>query len=191
MIRQSTIDKYVEKKYGLLSVLSYSHNRKPSEYFFLCRCECGTIKPMNIGNLHKGTTTSCGCIARKRSSEQLKGNTTFRRNFGESSARELFGRYKHSAKKRSILFGLSFSDFKRITISNCYYCDTPPERIHQRKLAYGHYVYNGIDRVDNAIGYFCSNCVSCCTKCNSAKNSITKEMIIKAYNFLATSVAPS
>ena len=32
------------------------------------------------------------------------------------------------------------------------------------------YKYNGIDRVDNKIGYELDNCVSCCIKCNKAKS---------------------
>ena len=29
--------------------------------------------------------------------------------------------------------------------------------------------YNGIDRVDNKIGYTLKNCVTCCKYCNNAK----------------------
>ncbi len=33
----------------------------------VCRCDCGTERSMHRTNLYQGTTTSCGCIKRKRS----------------------------------------------------------------------------------------------------------------------------
>lgn len=33
----------------------------------------------------------------------------------------------------------------------------------------GDYVYNGVDRLDNAVGYLPGNCVPCCKFCNLAK----------------------
>jgi len=35
-------------------------------------------------------------------------------------------------------------------------------------------IYNGIDRVDNAIGYLTDNCVACCKVCNRAKLQMSK-----------------
>jgi hypothetical protein len=34
-------------------------------------------------------------------------------------------------------------------------------------------IVNGIDRVDNSIGYIKSNSVTCCSQCNFAKNDIS------------------
>lgn len=35
------------------------------------------------------------------------------------------------------------------------------------------YTYNGIDRVNNDIGYIKNNCIPCCKICNRAKNSMS------------------
>lgn len=33
---------------------------------WLCKCDCGTIKPVSADTLKRGTSISCGCIKRKR-----------------------------------------------------------------------------------------------------------------------------
>lgn len=38
---------------------------------------------------------------------------------------------------------------------------------------YSEYIYNGIDRVDNAVGYILENCIPCCEFCNKAKGTKT------------------
>jgi hypothetical protein len=37
------------------------------------------------------------------------------------------------------------------------------------------FVYNGLDRVDNTLGYLPGNVVACCTQCNGAKLNYTQE----------------
>lgn len=37
------------------------------------------------------------------------------------------------------------------------------------------FVYNGIDRVDNSVGYVLSNCVPCCSTCNRMKGTMSSE----------------
>ena len=37
----------------------------------------------------------------------------------------------------------------------------------------GDFIYSGIDRKDNEIGYTLKNCVPCCIICNRAKNSLS------------------
>lgn len=52
-------------------------------------------------------------------------------------------------------------EFKKLSHSNCYYCNaTGP---------------NGIDRVNNAIGYNLSNCVPACKHCNYVKGDLSQK----------------
>lgn len=68
------------------------------------------------------------------------------------------------------------------------FCGDPP--VIQFK-ARGHkqnvepYVYNGIDRVNNDIGYLIENCVSCCKVCNFMKRSMSKNDFINHVNKIA------
>lgn len=43
------------------------------------------------------------------------------------------------------------------------------------KYMNGPYVYNGLDRVNNLLGYELTNVVPCCNICNRAKKDMTYE----------------
>ena len=61
---------------------------------------------------------------------------------------------------------------------NCHYCGVEPNQFPKGNWAKsynGLFIYNGIDRKDNKIGYLLENCVSCCTICNRAKHSLSEE----------------
>lgn len=47
-----------ENKIGRWTVLSRCEDRPR---YWLCRCECGTVREVNGGNLRQGQTSSCGC----------------------------------------------------------------------------------------------------------------------------------
>ena len=61
------------RKFGMLTVLSYSHTTNGCAYW-LCRCECGNTKTVLAGNLTSGKTQSCGCLQKKRASESSKSH---------------------------------------------------------------------------------------------------------------------
>lgn len=37
--------------------------------FWICRCECGTVKPVASGHLKNGASASCGCLHKERAAE--------------------------------------------------------------------------------------------------------------------------
>ena len=58
---------YTGKKFFLLTILkkvSKSNVKEPWRYW-LCRCDCGNEKIINISNIKSGKTKSCGCLYRK------------------------------------------------------------------------------------------------------------------------------
>ena len=65
----------VGKKFGRLTVCSYSHSNGYSKYY-LCKCDCGNQKTVFRGNILYGKTLSCGCLQRERAIEynQLPSN---------------------------------------------------------------------------------------------------------------------
>lgn len=91
---------------------------------------------------------------------------------GEAARRDLLLRYKKRAELRGFAFELSEAEFDCFTKSDCWYCGTPPSQLWGGPHANGKYIYTGIDRVDNAIGYVSSNCVPCCVLCNRAKGTM-------------------
>ena len=40
--------------------------------FVLCRCECGTEKKVNKGNVRAGLSKSCGCLNREKASQNIR-----------------------------------------------------------------------------------------------------------------------
>jgi len=184
MIKETTINKYIGKKYGKLTIVSFDKKPSRTEYFFNCKCECGAEKSVRLSNMQQKKTVSCGCYGKEINKTTHQGNTYRRKSFGENSLNTLIKRYKRDAKIRNIDYILTRTDFVSLTSADCFYCGAKPSTVMKVPNSYGDYTYNGIDRVDNNIGYTINNCVPSCKECNSKKNAITKEMIYKLYHKL-------
>lgn len=92
--------------------------------------------------------------------------------------RYVFRRIKWDAKKAGRSFNLSFDWFIEQCHLPCHYCNrkdinsvTVSSKIPGEVLL-ANFRYNGLDRVDNSVGYEETNCVPCCVVCNRAKNSM-------------------
>lgn len=94
----------------------------------------------------------------------------------EINFRHLYRQYKRSALKRSLKFRLTPKRFRELSKSNCLFCGSPPTRSHKMSTKYKTgYVFNGIDRLDNKVGYIDGNCAPCCWQCNLSKASHSLE----------------
>jgi len=186
LVQQSTIDKYKGKRFGRLTIIDFSYKEGTQQYFYKAKCDCGTERLFRISNIQQGTTLSCGCLGKEIRAKVNKGNTNTRGAFGESSLTFLINTYRGQARDRGMEYSLSREDFREITSSNCFYCDRPPSRVKKMRTGYGSYTYNGVDRVDNDLGYTKSNCVASCRECNIAKNSVTKQIVFRLYHRLFT-----
>ena len=134
---------------------------------------------------HKGRCPSCtkkfdwkNEDYAKKCSESHKGkvNLYSRLPYGECNLNALFGSYKRSAEQRGIDFNLTIEQFKLITKENCYYCGVEPLQKYDeksRRYTNGYWIYNGVDRKNDDIGYEINNCVPCCKICNYAKQGLT------------------
>jgi hypothetical protein len=138
---------------------------------WMCQCDCGISKSIAKGNLTgKSATKSCGCIRKEicKARERRKNHFKFAR---------VQRYYKRNAKVRGLDWQLTQDEFARLISDECWYCgDGPSSHIPKRDHtgAYGiELFHNGIDRLDNSIGYLIDNTVSCCTICNRAKGSMT------------------
>lgn len=137
------------------------------EYYWLCKCDCGNEKEIMMSSLRRGDTTSCGCYGKE---QRLKAVSLMP---GQANFNALFCNYKNQAKRRRLDFLLSDEQFRQLVESNCHYCDSKPSQIVDREPANIPYLYNGIDRVDNSIGYTKENCIPCCKICNYMKRNMT------------------
>ena len=173
----TAIKDLTNKKFGKLLALEIVGKDKYGRCIWKCLCNCGNETNVRSGNLIQKNSLSCGCH-RKNKKKKL------RLPYGEAAFNDLYGRYKYKAEKRGYTFILTKDETKILFKQNCYYCGQIPNKVRKKSECRGEFVYNGIDRVDGAEGYILSNCVTCCWECNSKKGSITKHMIIKAYEFL-------
>src|SRR5690348_7016806 len=149
-----------QRFYGL-TVLEFVGLTKYKKAVWRCQCDCGNVREVVGSALIGGRTRSCGC--RRKLSE------------GQAAFNGLFGSYQKSAKKRNIRFELSRELFAEIIQKNCYYCDSAPSNRRSHERGNGALIYNGIDRIDNKIGYTKKNSVPCCAMCNKSKNNHTKD----------------
>lgn len=78
------------------------------------------------------------------------------------------GYYKYRANKKNIEWGIDDEYAKAHFVCNCYYCGDPPSFEN----------LNGIDRVDNSMGYIEGNIVPCCTTCNMRKGKMSEDEFI-------------
>jgi len=161
-----------------------------------CICDCGGEIDLPSASLVKGMTKSCGCLFWEHTTGKAKQK---RESFSFSWIRsriELLNYYKKAAKKRNLTFELTDEQCFSLFKGSCYYCGIEPfNRInvytdkngklrkgysilaHNFNLEEAVYVYNGIDRTDNSLGYTNKEgqCVSCCKICNIAKRDLTIE----------------
>lgn len=160
-----SFDKYIEDSKG---------RRKPK---WIVSCECGVTRSMLQNTLISSSQQSCGCLLEHFRKNILPGITSKRNTIGEGMAsfNNLYGNYKDRAKKIDVIFDISKEVFRELTSKKCFYCNVDPLQVFHKKTNNGSYLYNGIDRVDNGLGYVLYNVVPCCEICNKAKRNMSLE----------------
>lgn len=152
-------------RYGHLVVVGFSKEKTESAVgvWWNCKCDCGGEKIVNGSVLRRGRVTSCGCkFANKRP-------------YGEAAFNSVYKRMKKGAESRGYKWLLSKDIVKKITSEKCFYCGEKPSQIGGSRNSNGNYIYNGIDRIINSVGYRMNNVVACCRQCNFSKGKLSKE----------------
>jgi len=173
MGRKRTVDIAPTMKFSNLTALSFPYYRKEGKgKRLVCDfvCVCGKKKTIRAIHVFYGNTKSCNCLRWNRLGD------------GESAFNSLLWEYKYHAKARGLSFELAKEDFRVLTKQCCKYCGVGPKQEairNWRKSKSTPYLYNGIDRVDNAQGYTLENCVTCCKVCNIAKRALSLEQFME------------
>ena len=131
-------------------------------------CSCGTkfriLKGKPFNGDHKYLTCNlCKIRARKL---PLEGQ------------RLVFRRIRADAKSSGRIFLIDFEWFCEEITKPCHYCGAVKTNSIKIRGDVNSFKYNGLDRVDNTIGYIKDNCVSCCKICNRAKGALSSEDFI-------------
>lgn len=129
---------------------------------WLCECDCGVKFETTTKQIKKGRK-SCGCLSVSNRFKSVTDEQFFKT--------VKLNHYKNSAKRRNLNFDLSEDYFFSLITDNCGYCGSPPSLENVNK---NHKIFlNGIDRIDNNLGYINDNVMPCCHICNKAKGELT------------------
>ncbi len=161
----------VGERSGMIEVIGDLFTIHKRKRRVLCECSCGRVRVMQLNNIRSSNSRSCGC--------KKFGYPSYKTPYGHAAAKTLYGNYKRGALQRNYCFELSFETFMHITSSTCFHCGALPSQlinlIHSKgkhagkQRVNGSYTYNGIDRLDNAMGYTLENSVPSCSICNVMK----------------------
>jgi ribosomal protein L34E len=147
---------------------------------------CGSCIIQPAAGFRKENVQRCNdCYEKLKDIEKkrLRQPRNYRKEFKENLER-YYADYQTSARKRGILFDLEFDTFCEITSKPCEYCNVVSDD-----------EVNGIDRVDNNIGYVVENAVACCGMCNKMKSDYTfdefKKHICRIHDKISVMILPS
>lgn len=166
----------IGQRFGRLEVIGPGERKgKWSFKYWLCQCDCGNTKSVASTSLRSGATKSCGCLKRELNSARLRGDANPNRlPPTEAAFNSLIAKYKQSAAQRGLLWELTLEECHDLFQCDCHYCGKPPSQIARSKRPEP-FVYNGLDRLDSALGYSLENVVPSCKQCNYAKLTYTPE----------------
>lgn len=71
-------------RFGRLTVIGPSEQVKGGNRLWKCLCDCGNEKHLRADNLKRGTTRSCGCLAREVKAEIIRRPCMDRTTHGQS-----------------------------------------------------------------------------------------------------------
>jgi len=82
--------------------------------------------------------------------------------------------YRRRALKKQLDFVITPDDYNSIIKKDCYLCGKKNEDSHK----------NGIDRIDNNVGYISSNVKPCCCECNYMKKDYETSDLFEKFNLI-------
>lgn len=94
----------------------------------------------------------------------------------DKALRHRFRYYKYGAIRRGHAWEFSLDDFAALVTRECWYCGVEP--MHTTPRCSPDVKFNGVDRVDNSVGYISGNVVSCCGDCNRAKRIMSVDSFL-------------
>lgn len=170
------------KTFNKLTASEYLGKNTAKNNIYKWSCLCGKEIVAEGSDVKTGKISSCGCSKYEKQVNLMKEDPE------RGPIYSIYCDYKIKAKKRKYTFNINPFIFRILVKSNCYYCGEKPMNIRKVGRAGARtVVINGLDRVDNSIGYEESNVVPCCTICNQAKHTMPKNVFLqwvdKVYKF--------
>jgi hypothetical protein len=171
---------FTGQRFGLLVALRPTDHYRGNNLMWIFRCDCGSEVervPADVGSIVKrGQRPACPTC--RQPSHKLPGDLAI--------IHRIWNQYRAGARIRGLEFSLTDEDVRILVTGNCFYCGAEPSRYFKRGPKSNSLLVNGIDRMDNRIGYVHGNVVSCCWACNKAKMDTPYEDWIAWINRIAS-----
>lgn len=181
-MKPNKVEDFINKTFNKIKVISYSHQikvgRNKRNYYNVKCLNCNSETKMRDDKFtDKLPNNNCSiCV------KYCKGFGSSRKGSTEAVYKNIYTRYKYSAKIRNYEFNLEYDKFKDIISKNCFYCGSKPietlksKTINKTDIPVKH---NGIDRVNNQLGYSEFNSLPCCSICNIMKRNLSFDDFIE------------
>ncbi len=141
----------IDQTFGRWTVLSKPFGSGLKGYW-VCACVCGTIRAVLGKRLRSGDARSCGtCVSPELIPTRL-----------------VLHSYRQDARKRGHVWTLSKADATLMMLLSCFHCGGRPKTPVRRGGKT--FFRNGLDRLNNKLGYVPGNVVPCCRICNADKS---------------------
>ena len=137
------------RRFGNLTVIALDHREKNVDSFWLCKCDCGTVRIFRGKKLQGGRSKSCGCAR--------KGIPSYRKYHSHIDTKL----YHVWATMKTRCTNPNYHAYKHYGARGITVCD---EWLHDYPVFEKWAIENGykeglsIDRIDNDKGYSPENC---------------------------------
>ena len=138
------------KRFGRLVVIRPSARDKYGSVVWECKCDCGMICHKRGALLRKGSTKSCGCLAREISS-------SVHRSHGDTGTK-LYKMWRGMHDRCKSGKGSHFKNYKNRGITVCTEWEKDYSAFKKWAINNGYTEGLTIDRIDNNKGYSPDNC---------------------------------
>ena len=167
-------DRYIGKRFGLLTPLSVAGYDKHSHIVFNCFCECGKELEVLGNSLITGNTTTCGCESRKRGKNHANwtGYEEIRNSYWTS--------LKTNAFDRGFCFDVSIEQAWDLFIKQGRKCALTGRQLIFAPVRKKQSVQTAsLDRINSSKGYRLDNIQWVHKTVNQMKMNLTQEDFIK------------
>jgi len=162
----------IDKKFGKLKVIKFSHINESKQVVWECLCDCGKTTFARSDSLQRKHKRSCGCLQYLRG----KSNPTYR-GIGELSLTK-YNYFKRNAIYRNIKFNVSMKYLWELFLKQNRICPLSgrtmnlPTMRNEKSNA-------SLDRIDSKVGYIEDNVQWVDKDVNFAKQSLSDNEFIK------------